>query len=490
MTGARILIVEDEGILAMTLENKLARLGYFPLGPVSNGKVAVAMAKVEKPDLVLMDIRLAGEMDGVTTARNIQSFSDVPVVYLTGHSDEPLLERAKQTQPYGYLIKPVSIQDLKACLEIALHQHKLDRKLEESEKRYRSIVENINDAMIIHDFNGKIIDVNKNASLLLGYESNELIGSELSLFLKPEKLVRHKERLSMLQSESGIVFEEECERRDGSLIPMEVSARVVSHESGGMIQAFARDISERKEQEKQIKEKNEQLLKALGERDRFFSIIAHDLRSPMVGFLMFIKMLTNKIEKMSLEEIERLSSEMKHSAENLYSLLENLLEWSLIQRGIKNYKLVSCRLSDLVNESVDLMQPSAAQKNISFKLRIPEDLHVFADRSMLKSILRNLLSNAVKYSQLDSEIELSAKPEGSRVLVRVKDHGIGMGKEIISSLFRTDKMSSRKGTSKEKGTGLGLILCKELVTIQGGEMWVRSARDEGSTFYLSLSAAR
>jgi len=490
MNGARVLIVEDEGILAMTLEKKLARLGYSTLQPVSTGQEAVFTVKNEQPEIVLMDINLSGDMDGITAAGHIQSFSDVPIVYLTCHSDEPLLERAKQTQPYGYLIKPVSIQDLKACLEIAIHQYTLDKKLEESEKRYRSIVENINDAIIIHDFNGRIMDVNENACQMLGYERNELIGSGISLFLRPEKLVSHEKHLSTLQSESGIVFEEEYARRDGALVPVEVSSKVVSRESGGVIQAFARDISERKGHEKQIKEKNEQLRKALAERDKFFSIIAHDLRSPLVAFLMFIRMLTDKTEKMSLEQIERLSLEMLSSAKNLYSLLENLLEWSLVQRGAKNYKLVTCRLADLVKENIDLIQPSATHKNIAFKCRIPEDLKVLADKSMLMTILRNLLSNALKFSKKDGEVEVSARPEGSRVLIRVKDHGLGMDEKLISGLFMPDRMSSRKGTAQEKGTGLGLILCKEFVKKHGGEIWVQSVKDQGSTFYLTLPAAR
>jgi CheY-like chemotaxis protein len=148
MNKPRILIVEDEAILAMSLENKLDMLGYAVLQPVATGEDAIAAVEDERPDLVLMDIQLAGDMDGITAAGRINSFSDVPIVYLTGHSDEPLVQRAMLTSTYGYLIKPVSIEDLRVSLKITLHQHVLDKKLQQSETRYRNIVENINDALL------------------------------------------------------------------------------------------------------------------------------------------------------------------------------------------------------------------------------------------------------------------------------------------------------------------------------------------------------
>jgi len=486
MNRARILIVEDEAILAMTLEEKLTRLGYSVLKSVSTGEDALAEAREERPDLVLMDIRLSGDMDGITAAGHIKSFSDVPIIYLTGHSDEPLLQRAKQTEPYAYLIKPVSIQELKASLEMALHQYDQDKKLEESEKRYRSIVENINDAMIIHDFEGRVMDVNENACLMLGYERSELIGSDLSLFSTPLALSRLGERMDTLQKEQGIVFETRLVSKDGTYVPAEVSAKVVSRESAGVVQSFVRDITERKQYEEEIVQKNEQLEKALAERDKFFSIIAHDLRSPLIGFLVFIRMLNDKIGKMSLEEIERLAKEMKHSAKNLYNLLENLLEWSLIQRGVRDHVRVSCCLADIVRENVDLIQTSAMHKNITLKSQIPENLYVFTDKSMLKMILRNLLTNAVKFSRTNAEVEVSARTEGSSAVVSVADSGVGMDQEMLSRLFMPDKMTSRKGTAREKGTGLGLILCKEFVKIHGGKIRVESKPGQGTKVSFSL----
>ncbi len=135
MNRMRILIVEDEGVLALALESMVNEFGYAALDPVASGEEAVTVAKNEQPDLVLMDIQLAGEMDGITAAGNIHSFSNIPVIYMTGHSDEGMLERAVLTSPYGYLIKPVSMYDLKVCLEMTLREHARNNKKQEIRNR-------------------------------------------------------------------------------------------------------------------------------------------------------------------------------------------------------------------------------------------------------------------------------------------------------------------------------------------------------------------
>ncbi len=250
---------------------------------------------------------------------------------------------------------------------------------------------------------------------------------------------------------------------------------------------MAVDITERKLADEKIKEINQQLRRTLTERDKFFSIIAHDLRSPLVGFLIFIKMLTERIEKLSLEEIQRLAGNMKRSAENLYDLLENLLEWSVMQRGAGDFIPVPCCLADEVNKNIDLIQANAVNKNIIIKCAVPEDLDkVFADRSMLNTVLRNVLSNAVKFSDRNGTVFVSAVANGCMILISVEDQGVGMDLKTRSKLFALGQISSRKGTAGEIGTGLGLILCKEFVNKHGGEIWVESEPGQGTKVFFTL----
>lgn len=167
----RVLLVEDEAVLAMNLEQMLRTLGHDVLPPAASGEDAVALAKQLQPDIVIMDIHLAGAMDGLAAAEHIQTFLDAPIVYLTGHADEYTLNEAKLTEPYAFLVKPVSENELTACLEVVLHRHEMDRKLRESEEKFRNILEHINDALVIHDFTGRIIDVNDHCCRMFGYGS-------------------------------------------------------------------------------------------------------------------------------------------------------------------------------------------------------------------------------------------------------------------------------------------------------------------------------
>ncbi len=249
---------------------------------------------------------------------------------------------------------------------------------------------------------------------------------------------------------------------------------------------LAIDITKRKLAEKQLKKANEQLQKVVDERDKFFSIIAHDLKSPLMGFLVFIRMLTERIEKLSLEDIQRLAREMKQSAENLYNLLENLLQWSIMKREAADFLPVVCRLAETVRENISLMQGIAVHKNVRFRCSVPENLEVHADKSMLKIILRNLLSNAVKFSREGGEVMVSARADGSRIHIIIEDQGVGMDQKTISSLFALDKITSRKGTGGEKGTGLGLLLCREYIARHEGEIWVQSIPDKGTVFHFTL----
>ncbi|PTN37174.1 ATP-binding protein [Desulfonatronum sp. SC1] len=484
--GQRILVVEDDAILALTLETMLDKLGYTALRPVARGEDAVAAATTEQPDLMLMDIRLAGEMDGVTAARRIRSFSEIPVVFLSSHSEDALLRQAKASNPYGYLVKPVSERELAACLEMALHRHAMDMRLRESEDRYRTIVENINDALFIHDFQGRILDVNETACRMVGHAREVLVGANLATIVQPETARRQSQRMAQLMENGSVVFETDLVRKDGTSTPVEVSAKVVTQESGGIVQGFARDISERKQFEAELVRKNEQLRKSIAEKDQFFSIIAHDLRSPFMGFLVFIRLLTQSDHRFEPTRIQRLCTDMKQSAESLYALLENLLEWAAMQRGAAVFAPKDHRLIDLVEECIDLMQGVAHHKNVMLTHVVPDDLAVFADTSMLNTVLRNLLSNAVKYSETGGTVLVAARQNNGAVQISVQDTGIGMDQKVMSRLFVLDQVSSRKGTTGENGTGLGLILCKDFVEKHGGRIWARSEPNQGSTFTFTL----
>lgn len=246
-------------------------------------------------------------------------------------------------------------------------------------------------------------------------------------------------------------------------------------------------ITERKLVEEEIKRKNEELQLLNAEKDKFFSVIAHDLRSPFNNLLGFTQLMAEELPTMTLKEIQKIAGSMRESAINLYDLLENLLEWSRLQRGVTTYSPSSVSLMSKISEDLDSTSELAAKKEIDISYDVPEDLIVYADENMLASILRNLSSNAVKFTPKGGNVILNAKPiPNNFVEISVKDTGIGMNKEMVENLFQLGINTSRKGTDKEPSSGLGLIICKEFIEKQGGKIWVESQKGKGSTFYFTL----
>ena len=249
------------------------------------------------------------------------------------------------------------------------------------------------------------------------------------------------------------------------------------------------DITERMNADLKIQHINEELSKAIAQKDRFFSIIAHDLRSPFNIFLGYTEMMVEDLPSMILSQIQEIAFSMRGSANNLFQLLENLLEWSLMQQGISRVDPKSFLLGPKISQSLQSVLESVKKKNIELSYMIPEELKVLADENMIQSIIRNLTGNAVKFTPKGGKIVISARSLANNFIeISVTDNGIGMGKELLSKLFSPDERISRKGTDGEPSTGLGLLLCKDFVEKNGGNIWVESEVGKGSAFYFTLPA--
>jgi len=230
-----------------------------------------------------------------------------------------------------------------------------------------------------------------------------------------------------------------------------------------------------------------ELQKANAEKGKFFSIIAHDLKSPFSYFLGITQALEEVLPELSMEEIKSFAKTMHTSATSLFRLLENLLEWSRIQQGLIPFEPKPEFLHHIVDDSIAMVYGPAKNKNIEITYDIPDDLEVFSDRNMLQTIIRNLVSNAVKFTPKGGKILISAKTSGDKdVEVSVTDTGIGMSPSMVEDLFRLDVKNNRDGTEGEPSTGLGLVLCREFVEKNGGKMRVTSEEGKGSIFYFTV----
>ena len=254
MSDYKILIVEDELIEAMSFEQSLKSFGYDVVGTVSTGEEALENITHHKPDLILMDIVLKGDMDGIEAAAKIEEDFDIPIVYLTAHPEETAVKRAKLTSPYGYIIKPVNKTDLKNIIEISLYKHQLESKLKNSEAKYRSILENVLDAYIRTDTEGRIIMTSPSAARMYRFDSpKEMIGiSTISLFKSPEdrqKLLEELEKDGKAENREGGGL-----RKDGTTFWVSINAQYYYDKQGRIqgTETFVRDINESKNTKERI----------------------------------------------------------------------------------------------------------------------------------------------------------------------------------------------------------------------------------------------
>ncbi|GAB6058932.1 PAS domain-containing sensor histidine kinase [Desulfonatronum parangueonense] len=250
----------------------------------------------------------------------------------------------------------------------------------------------------------------------------------------------------------------------------------------------ATDITERKSNEDEIRRYSAELKALLAEKDKFFSIIAHDLKSPMSGLMTLSTIFSQDAESMTAKQLQEVASAMRKSTERLYALLENLLHWALVQQGLMNFLPKSTNLHQLVNNSIESLCSVAELKEIAIQNNIPEKLEAMVDLPMISTVVRNLVSNALKYTRNGGAVTISGFRDGDMIEVAVRDTGIGMDQETRKHIFALTRNMSRPGTQGEHGTGLGLILCKEYIEKHNGKIRVQSEVGQGSTFLFTLPA--
>ncbi|MEA2041022.1 MAG: HAMP domain-containing sensor histidine kinase [Bacteroidota bacterium] len=241
-----------------------------------------------------------------------------------------------------------------------------------------------------------------------------------------------------------------------------------------------------KEQHKQIQKSEAKLRESNATKDKFFSIIAHDLRSPFNAILGFSKILLQTHRDYDDDSREELIKSVDSSANRAFKLLENLLTWSLSQSGKINYLPEKLHLKIQVFETIFDLQEVANKKNIKILDTVSENEMIFADKNMITTVLRNLISNAIKFTNKNGEIKISAEQDEKDIIISVIDNGVGINKKELQKIFNISEKASTQGTENEQGTGLGLAVCKEFVEKHSGKIWVESEIDKGSTFYFTI----
>ena len=368
---------------------------------------------------------------------------------------------------------------------------KTNKELNASLAQNRATVAAMPDVLFLIDYEGILLNCQISNTNPMVISGEKLIGKSLLDVLPPmiaEQVITTIKKA--IDTNELQIFEYSLD------LPTEqkwFELRIISSALNEVL-AISRDITDRKQAEAQLHLKNEELVKIVKEKNKFFSIIAHDLRSPFNGFLGLTQLMAEELPDMSLAETQKIAVSMRNSATNLFRLLENLLDWSSMQQGLISFNREVAQLAPIVDESMAIILEPAKIKGIEINFDIPADVTVFADRNILQTVIRNIVTNAVKFTRSGGKINVTAKSTvDNSVEVSIKDSGIGMCQALVDDLFRLDVQTNRTGTGGEPSSGLGLILCKDFIEMHGGKLWVVSkeqnlaaGKEGGSTFYFTL----
>jgi PAS domain S-box-containing protein len=366
--------------------------------------------------------------------------------------------------------------------------------LEESEERFRTTFNQAYDptfiAEIVNNKVPRIVDINEAVTSKFGHTRENAIGKPMNVFLAEESEEIIFQRIKKLLSGEPISFESMHKIVDGTLIPVDVSAKKIEINGKYYLYIIQRDISERKQWENEIVEMKNRLLEENASKDKFFSIISHDLKAPFSALLGIAQLLEESYDDFSDTERKEMIHIYRNSSNNIYQLLEGLLEWSRANSGRMEFELKKININEITTNVIEILHQNAKVKKILLNNSIEKNTFAFADIKMLTTILRNLITNAIKFTPENGAVDITSEIVKEKLVISVLDNGIGMKPDDIKKLFRIDVHHTTVGTQNETGTGVGLILCKELVEKHGGNIWVESKVGKGSTFNFSLPINR
>lgn len=256
-----------------------------------------------------------------------------------------------------------------------------------------------------------------------------------------------------------------------------------THELSKANTKLSDEINERARIEEELRLSNQT-------KDKFFSIIGHDLKNPLSSLLGFSKLLYAEYDDFTDVEKKTFVKDIKETSENLYKLAENILFWARSQTGSLKCTPDNIDLRELVQDNIELLEATAGQKNIKVTNELNTPVLAFADNNMVTTVIRNLISNAIKFTPRNGSINISLCEEKDHVCIEIKDNGLGIAERHLSHLFKISEKTRTYGTEKESGTGLGLVICKEFITQNNGKIWVKSQEGKGSSFFFTLPTAK
>jgi PAS domain S-box-containing protein len=496
MTSARIMIVEDENVVALDIQSRVESLGYSVVATVRSGEKAIEKVAQTRPDLVLMDIRLKGALDGIQAAGHIHARFDIPVIYLTAYADQETLQRAQVTEPYGYILKPFEVRELHSSIEMALYKHETEKKLKENERWLGAILKSIGDAVMVTDERGQIKFMNPVAEVLTGWRQSEAKGQDPgAVFRIIHEETRWPVDSPIMQALRGgqavnLPGGTLLISRDGREIPIDDSVAPVRDEKGritGCVLVF-RDITERKRAEENLRRYAAELEARNRELDAFAHTVAHDLKNPAGIVVGFSQVLQDGHTTMSDSQRLEIAQALSRTGHKMNSIIDELLllaelRDAQVETGPLDMRRVVAEAQQSLEHTIlkagaelVMVRPEAWPKAVGYA-------------PWLEQVWVNYISNALKYGGAPPRVELGATEQlDGRVRFWVRDYGPGLTPEQQAHLFAPFAQLQHV---RPKGHGLGLSIVRRIMEKLGGHAGVESkgVSGQGSMFYFTLPAA-
>jgi len=489
----RILIVEDEAIVANDIQMRLKKLGYIPCAIASSGEEAIQKAAKMQPNLVLMDIVLKGQMNGIEAAQEIRERFGIPVVYLTAYADEKTLTRAKVTEPLGYILKPFGEGELHSSIEIALYKHEVEKKLKESEERYRELVQNANSIILRRDPKGRITFFNEFAQKFFGYTEDEILGKNVVGTIVPETETTGRNLVAMIQDivlhpERYSANENENMRRNGERVWVAWTNKAIRDKDGNIVEmlCIGNNITEQRRLQAQLI--HSQKMEAIG---TLAGGIAHDFNNILSLIIGYTELARDEVpEGSQLWEDLR---EVYQAGKRARDLVKHILTFS--RQSEQEQKPI--HIQPIVEEALKLLRPSLPT-TIEIRKHLTATGMVLSDPTQIEQVIMNLCTNAyhamrdrggvleVSLADVELDSDFTARHLdthiGPYIRFTVSDTGHGIEKKDIDRIFEPYY------TTKEKtgGTGMGLSVVHGMVKSYSGAITVYSEPGKGTTFNVFL----
>lgn len=494
-TTPRIMVVEDENIVALDIANGLKRLGYEVVKILSTGEDAIESALNLHPDLILMDIQLKGSIDGIQAAGIIRQKSNIPVIFLTAYADEATIEKAKGSEPYGYLLKPFEESELHTAIEIVLQKHKkvtateahYVKELILSEERFKLFINSVYDyAIVMLDTAGNIVSWNAGVEKILGYSSDEVIGKHHSIFYEDKDIKENLPAVILAKAAKQTQYVEENwrVRKDGTRIWTHITISALFDGNKNLLGfgAVIHDMTRTKMTE-------EILRSTVKARDEFISIASHELKTPLTSLMLQTQSFkrSQKRNDISIYEHNRVNKIVEQTYKQvvrLSRLVEDMLDISRIRSGKFEMNRTVVNFSELVLDVLEKMSAQFQNSGCGIPLiNMPENISGEWDKDRIEQVLTNLLSNAIRYAP-GKPIEVVIKDDGTSIKLEVIDHGEGIDKKDHEKIF--ERFERAVDATNTSGMGLGLFISKQIVEAHGGKIWVESEKGKGATFIVVL----